>query len=249
MSMALARAVAAGLVVAGPIVAPHPSFAQGEPSRWEAFHLGALMAEREASGQRYLEFLDRPSMSAGLYTLTAGSTDRQHPHQRDEVYYIADGRARLEVEDESYEVEPGSIVFVRAQAVHRFVEIEEDLQVVVVFTNRRSEGGPVWQGVKMSEVLAPSAAEENVWNVFFDLPALVFGMYMMPESLGGDRTLTHRFDELNIVVNGSSTFRMGDDSIEIRPGSIVFVEAQVGHSFDTLEGDLDVLILWERRDP
>lgn len=248
MPTAFARALATTLVVAGLPALPDSSLAQDEPLPWLAFHVDSLIAERVASGQRYLQFLDRPSMSAGLYTLEAGSTDRQRPHQRDEVYYIARGEARLEVEDESYEVETGSIVFVRAQAAHRFVDITEDLHVIVVFTNREPEEGPVWQGVSMSEVLEPRDGDNNVWNVFFDLPALVFGMYMMPERLGGDQTLTHRFDELNIVVNGSSMFRMGDDSIELRPGSIVFVEARVGHSFDTLDGDLDVLILWERRD-
>jgi mannose-6-phosphate isomerase-like protein (cupin superfamily) len=70
-------------------------------------------------------------------------------------------------------------------------------------------------------------------------------MYMLPEELGGDKTLVHAFDEVNFVVNGRGRFHIDDDAIDVEPGSIVFVRAGSGHSFDSLEGDLDILILWE----
>lgn len=43
------------------------------------------------------------------------------------------GRAELEVEGERIEVGPGRVVSVDQGADHRFVEITEDLQVLVVF--------------------------------------------------------------------------------------------------------------------
>ena len=69
----------------------------------------------------------------GLYMLSAGGTDAQHPHDADEVYVVQRGRARLVVEGESQEVSAGSVVSVDRQRKHSFVDITEDLVVLVVF--------------------------------------------------------------------------------------------------------------------
>ncbi len=219
--------------------------AQGQPA-WEAHRLADLIERREASGRNYLSFVDRASFSVGLYDLPAGAIDRQSPHRRDEVYYVVSGRAVIEVEDDAFSIEPGSIVYVEAEASHRFVEIIEDLRTLVVFVNGPpAEAGPAWEGFQMTDIVDDRDAGRNVWSLFLDLPSLRFGMYMLPEQLGGDKTLVHAFDEVNFVVNGKGRFRIDDDAIDVEPGSIVFVRAGSDHSFDSLEGDLDVLILWE----
>lgn len=219
--------------------------AQGQPA-WEAHRLADLIEQREASGRNYLSFVDRASFSIGLYDLSASSVDRQSPHQRDEVYYVVSGRAAIEVEDDVFAIEPGSIVYVEAEADHRFVEIVEDICTLVVFVNRPpAEAGPAWKGFQMTDIFDDREAGRNVWNLFLGLPSVRFGMYMLPEQLGGDKTLVHAFDEVNFVVNGRGRFHIDDDAIDVGPGSIVFVRAGSGHSFDSLEGDLDVLILWE----
>lgn len=69
----------------------------------------------------------------GIYELKAGSLDMQQPHTEDEVYYIINGRAQLEVESENIFVESGSIIYVKANMKHRFHTIEEDLTVLVFF--------------------------------------------------------------------------------------------------------------------
>jgi mannose-6-phosphate isomerase-like protein (cupin superfamily) len=98
-----------------------------------AFTLANLLATREQSGDLYHEFLHIPSMSAGVYQLTAGATDPQEPHTEDELYYIVQGQALLKVGDEDILVEPGSLVFVEANIEHRFHTITEDLTVLVFF--------------------------------------------------------------------------------------------------------------------
>ncbi len=107
------------------------------------------------------------------------------------------------------------------------------------------EAGSAWRGFQMRDIVHDREAGRNIWNLFLDLPSLRFGMYMLPEQLGGDKTLVHAFDEVNFVVNGRGRFHIDDDAIDVGPGSIVFVSAGSGHSFDSLQGDLDVLILWE----
>ena len=90
-------------------------------------------AERREKGQRYFEFLRIPAMSAGLYVLRAGEKDPQKPHREDEMYYVARGRARMQVGAEDQPVSAGSVIFVEAQKAHRFYDIEEDLEILVFF--------------------------------------------------------------------------------------------------------------------
>ena len=60
-----------------------------------AFEIAHLLAERERTGEAYLEFLRVPSLNVGIYALAAGATDegeKVHPTE-DEVYYVLGGRA------------------------------------------------------------------------------------------------------------------------------------------------------------
>jgi mannose-6-phosphate isomerase-like protein (cupin superfamily) len=99
----------------------------------DAFELREVEAIRRASGKRYQEFLRVPDLSAGLYVLEAGATDPQQPHREDELYYVVSGQARITVGDEQRPVAPGSAVFVAAGVAHRFHDITERLEVLVVF--------------------------------------------------------------------------------------------------------------------
>jgi mannose-6-phosphate isomerase-like protein (cupin superfamily) len=86
---------------------------------------------RDDDGHGYIDFLASEKLSVGLAIWPAGSTDRQRPHQEDEVYYVISGRGSIRVGDEDRVVKPGSLVFVGAEAAHRFHDIEEDLRVLV----------------------------------------------------------------------------------------------------------------------
>lgn len=99
----------------------------------EIFHTRGLSEARAASGERYHEFLRKPTLSVGLYRLGAGSDDPQTPHASDEVYIVVSGRATIRVGDEHEVVEPGSVVFVERGVDHEFHSIEEELEVLVFF--------------------------------------------------------------------------------------------------------------------
>jgi mannose-6-phosphate isomerase-like protein (cupin superfamily) len=86
---------------------------------------------RDADGHGYIDFLSSAKLSVGLAVWPAGSVDRQHPHQEDEVYYVIGGHGAIRVADEDRSVQPGSLVFVAAGVEHRFHDIEEDLRVLV----------------------------------------------------------------------------------------------------------------------
>jgi mannose-6-phosphate isomerase-like protein (cupin superfamily) len=97
------------------------------------YHIEGLGQQHTGQGKPFLEFLRVPAMSAGIYVLPKGSKDSQKPHDEDEIYYVIRGHARMQIGDESSEVRPGSLIFVEAGAKHRFYEIDEDLEVLVVF--------------------------------------------------------------------------------------------------------------------
>jgi mannose-6-phosphate isomerase-like protein (cupin superfamily) len=99
----------------------------------QAWELGEIDAGRATPGERYREFLRVPDLSAGLYVLEAGATDPQSPHAEDELYYVVTGRASISVGDEVRAVSAGSLVFVAARVSHRFHDIVERLEVLVVF--------------------------------------------------------------------------------------------------------------------
>ncbi len=95
--------------------------------------LPEIEEQRAESGKEYREFLRVPAMSAGLYVLPAGATDRQKPHREDEVYYVLRGKARFKAGSEDREVSAGSVIFVAAQVGHRFYDIAEELEALVFF--------------------------------------------------------------------------------------------------------------------
>ena len=99
----------------------------------DAWEYADVLAEQAARGRLYHEFLRVPDVSAGLYVLEAGATDPQKPHTEDELYYVVRGRARVTVGDVTRPVRQGSLIFVAATVPHRFHDIEERLELLVMF--------------------------------------------------------------------------------------------------------------------
>ncbi|HET7477529.1 MAG TPA: cupin domain-containing protein [Dermatophilaceae bacterium] len=99
----------------------------------QAFDLSEIEA-RQAEAQRpYFEFLRRPGFSMGTYLLRAGASDHQTPHSADEVYVVLRGSGTLRVEGEDTPAKAGSVLSVDQGKEHQFVDVSEDLQVLVIF--------------------------------------------------------------------------------------------------------------------
>jgi quercetin dioxygenase-like cupin family protein len=101
--------------------------------RFQDYKLSDLEKAQADAGKAYKEFLRRPNLSMGLYHLPTGGQDPQHPHDADEVYVVLRGSATLRIEDEDHEVGNGSVVSVDRGVEHKFVNISDDLLVLVVF--------------------------------------------------------------------------------------------------------------------
>lgn len=94
---------------------------------------GGFTAPAPGEPRHWVEQLRVAALSVGTYSVPVGGADTQQPHTEDEIYVVTAGRARIVADSGSAEVGPGSVVYVPANERHRFVDITEDLTVIVIF--------------------------------------------------------------------------------------------------------------------
>jgi mannose-6-phosphate isomerase-like protein (cupin superfamily) len=94
---------------------------------------GAYTEPTGGAPNHYVEQLRVPDLSVGTYSIPAGGLDDQPPHTEDEIYVVTAGRARLVTDSGTVEVGPGDVIYVPAGEEHRFVEVTDDLALLVVF--------------------------------------------------------------------------------------------------------------------
>src|SRR4029450_11785427 len=94
---------------------------------------GRFTAPAPNEPRHWVENLRVNSLSIGTYSVPVGGADTQRPHTEDEVYGVMTGGARLVAGPGSMPVGPGSVIFMPAHEEHRFVDISEDLVVLVIF--------------------------------------------------------------------------------------------------------------------
>ena len=102
-------------------------------ARMNTHNIDMLLAEIAKANKKYLEFIRTPDLSVGVYRLRAGERDEQKPHTEDEVYYVISGRAKFKCAADVHDVGPGAILFVTRGVEHRFIDIVEELVVLVFF--------------------------------------------------------------------------------------------------------------------
>lgn len=136
------RGAAFGLLLLCLCFTPEVLVAQTTPDAgdWQVFQMDDLRAQRAQAGRPWFQFLQVPDLFAGVYEIEAGGTDPQGPHDADEVYYVVAGAGTLVVEGERTPVGPGAVIYVAKTLDHRFVDITEDLTVLVFFATA-GEGG------------------------------------------------------------------------------------------------------------
>lgn len=94
---------------------------------------GRYEAPDPSTGSRYVEQLRVRDLSVGTLSIAAGGVDDQTPHAEDEVYVVTAGSATFRAETGERRVGPGDVIYVPAGEDHRFVDVTEDLAVLVLF--------------------------------------------------------------------------------------------------------------------
>jgi mannose-6-phosphate isomerase-like protein (cupin superfamily) len=94
---------------------------------------GSWTAPQPGEANDWAEHFEVPALSVGTYCIPAGGNDDQSPHTEDEVYVVTGGRAKIRTPGATAEITSGTVIFVPAGEEHRFVDIVEDLTLLVVF--------------------------------------------------------------------------------------------------------------------
>lgn len=129
------RGAIAGMVAAaGAAGAAKAAAPEGARVLQQAFDLEALSEQNAETPGPWLAFFENNTTLTGIYELPAGAEDPQPVHKRDEIYVVTKGAAKLTAGDEVFPAKAGSIFFVAAGVPHKFIEITEDLQVIVFFS-------------------------------------------------------------------------------------------------------------------
>jgi mannose-6-phosphate isomerase-like protein (cupin superfamily) len=99
----------------------------------KAFELQNLVSQLEKDGGYFLDFLKVRNLEAGIIVLHTGEKDVQEPHSADELYYVVEGSAFIELGKNRQPIKKGSIIFVPAKMRHRFCDNNDDLVVLYIF--------------------------------------------------------------------------------------------------------------------
>jgi len=83
------------------------------------------------AGKEFKTFFEHGTLSVELYKPQL--TDKQNPHERDEVYLIASGQGVFQLENETTLVQAGDFLFVPAHAPHKFIQFTDDFSTWVLF--------------------------------------------------------------------------------------------------------------------
>ena len=83
------------------------------------------------SGRLFMALFSHGSLSVEGYK--PSGTDKQMPHDRDEIYVVISGHGMFVNGDQRYPFHPGDFLFVPAGVEHRFEEFSADFATWVFF--------------------------------------------------------------------------------------------------------------------
>jgi mannose-6-phosphate isomerase-like protein (cupin superfamily) len=95
----------------------------------------------------------------------------------------------------------------------------------------------------LATIDAERAAAGERYREFLRVPDLSAGLYVL-EAGEPDPQTPHGEDELYHVVSGRGRITVGDETRDVRGGSLVFVAARVPHRFHDVVERLVVLVLF-----
>lgn len=93
----------------------------------------------------------------------------------------------------------------------------------------------------LADLVARGAASSAPYLEFLRVPDLSVGLYVL-DAGAVDRQSPHTEDEAYIVMSGRGRLLMGDEDVEVGPGSVAFVATGVVHRFHDITERLVILV-------
>ncbi|MFI6320193.1 cupin domain-containing protein [Nonomuraea sp. NPDC050556] len=89
----------------------------------------------------------------------------------------------------------------------------------------------------------PAADGSADFAEHLSVPALSFGTYSIPAGAKDDQS-PHNEDEIYVVTSGRASFTSGGETVEVGPGTALFVPAREEHRFHDVTEDLVTLVFF-----
>ena len=99
------------------------------------------------------------------------------------------------------------------------------------------------QTFDLGRLVAESKNKNQAWLEFLKASSLSMGLYCLKAGQV-DRQQPHTEDEVYYVVSGKASFRAGEETQPVAPGSVIFVERLAEHRFCDITEDLTVLVFF-----
>lgn len=96
---------------------------------------------------------------------------------------------------------------------------------------------------QIDDLFLQRAEKNKLYLEFLRVPALSAGIYVLPKG-AVDLQKPHGEDEMYYVIRGRARMQTGSDHIEVRAGSVIFVEAELDHRFYDIEEELTALVFF-----
>ena len=97
------------------------------------------------------------------------------------------------------------------------------------------------QAWELADVEGRRAAGDRLYHEFLRVPDLSAGLYVL-EAGATDPQGPHAEDELYFVISGTGRVTVGDETRDVRRGTLVFVPARAPHRFHDITERLELLV-------
>jgi mannose-6-phosphate isomerase-like protein (cupin superfamily) len=239
----LARFIFAVLI----LICLEKAFGQTD-SRLIKTSLAELKDKQKQKGETGVEFLNEETLKGIFYHFEKEAEVATSSIDYDAVFYIVNGAADIKINNRLFPISKDSIFYIHSGNVFSLINIQNTLDILSLVSKCPAEQQDTDLSVyALKNIERPRNPKGNEWNPFFKKKTLTFGLYMLPGKTGGDSTLLHLFDEVNLITRGSGKFSVGEQLMDVQVGDIVYVRKGNGHFFHHLDTDLDILIFFEKK--
>ena len=100
-----------------------------------------------------------------------------------------------------------------------------------------------YQVFQLEDLLAQLEESEQAYLPFLNVDSLNCGIYALTAG-AFDGQSPHGDDEVYYIIKGKGVLRVDGDDQLVKPGSIVYVKADIEHQFHSIEEDLTMLVFF-----
>ena len=186
----------------------------------------------------------------GFHVTTIRDAEAHFHRRTEEIYYVLEGTGELVVHGSSFDLSPGTVVYVRPGCVHRgdggFVAaivclppFDPDDEVLVAGSDELACPclGPVCRRLEEVEPIR-SACGSSTRLITRDDQVLV-GLHVV-RICEAETHYHERTTEIYHILEGAGVLRVGEEAFELSPGVTVYVPAGVPHGG---EGDFTSIVV------